>query len=198
MRLAQGWLPWTAVPLLGSLLAALVWWPAALALAALTVFVVWFFRDPDRQPSEGIVAAADGRIQEIDGRAVTFLNLHHVHVVRAPYEGTIETVERVSGGRLPAFLKGAEKNGGVAIVADTEWGNRRIDLKAGAIARRAVSFVDEGDHVAKGERIGMIRFGSRVDVDLPDPVRREVAPGDRVTAAETTIATPTDTGDASP
>lgn len=196
MRLAAGWLPWTAAPLLAALAAAFLWWPASLALVGVAVFVLVFFRDPDREVADGIVAAADGRIQSIDGRAVTFLNLHHVHVVRAPFAGTVREVERVRGSRLPAFLEDAEKNGGVSIIVDTEWGDRRVDLKAGMVARRAVAFVDEGEEIDKGQRIGMIRFGSRVDVDLPDAVLRHVEPGDRVWAAETTIATPTDAAEA--
>jgi phosphatidylserine decarboxylase len=174
----------------GALAAAFVWWPLAAALLALAVFVLVFFRDPERSPAEGVVAAADGHIKAVDGKAVTFLNLHHVHVVRAPYAGEVVSVERVQGARFPAFLEGAEKNGGVSITLDTEWGEHRVDLKAGFIARRATSYVDEGDEVAKGQRIGMIRFGSRVDVELPDRVDRRVDAGDRVWAAETTVATP--------
>jgi phosphatidylserine decarboxylase len=189
MRLANGWVPWVAAPALATVLASFVWWPAGLALAGLTVFVLVFFRDPERGVGEGIVAAADGTIREIDGRAVTFLNLHHVHVVRAPFAGRVAEVERVQGSRWPAFLKGAEKNGGVRIVLDTDWGRRIVDLKAGFIARRAVAYVEEGDRVDKAQRLGMIRFGSRVDVDLPDPVVRHVDPGDKTRAGETTLAT---------
>jgi phosphatidylserine decarboxylase len=188
MQLANGWQPWVAAPSLAAVLAAFTWWPAAVLLAGLAAFVLVFFRDPDRGVGDGVVAAADGHIQAIDGRAVTFLNLHHVHVVRAPFAGRIDDVERVEGSRWPAFLEGAEKNGGVRIVLDTQWGRRPVDLKAGMIARRAVAFVDEGDTVDKGQRIGMIRFGSRVDVDLPETLARHVESGDRVWAGETTIA----------
>lgn len=194
MRLAPGWVPWVLAPLAGALLALPFSLPLAVGLAALAVPAAAFFRDPERRPGEGIVAAADGRLRALDPKAVTFLNLHDVHVVRAPFAGRVRSVERVPGPRLPAFLEGAEKNGGVSITVDTTWGACEVHLIAGFLARRAVAFVEEGDAVDKGERVGLIRFGSRVDVELPEGARAAVEPGRRVRAAETTIAHPPDEG----
>lgn len=203
MRLAPGWHPWVLVPLVlalpllvsGSFFALGPFFGAAFLILA--AFCLWFFRDPERSVGEGIVAAADGRIQAVDGEAVTFLNLHDVHVVRAPFAGHVTAIDRVDGPRWPAFLQGAEKNGGVTITVETDWGQRRIELIAGMLARRAIPFVEEGQRLEKGQRIGMIRFGSRVDVDLPAAANPAVGPGDRVRAAETTIAQAPDPGDAS-
>lgn len=190
MQLAPGWRPWVIAPALASLPAFFLWRPAGLGLVGLGLFVLWFFRDPDRPVGEAIVSAADGRIREVDGKVVTFLNLHHVHVVRAPFAGRVRKIQRLAGGRVPAFLKGAEKNGGVSILVATEWGDLRVDLKAGLIARRAIAYVDEGDDIAKGQRVGMIRFGSRVDVQLPEGAQPCVGLAERVWAGQTTIAEP--------
>lgn len=195
MRLAKGW-AWFVAPLI---LLSVVFFIASLvhgsfvlvgaASLVLAGFVAWFFRDPDRETGPGIVAAADGRIKHVteDG-IVTFLNVHDVHVVRAPYEGRILRVERFDGPHRPAFLANAEKNAGVRVVLDTKWGEQTVRLVAGLVARRAVAWVDEGQTVAKGERIGMIRFSSRVDITLPPRADALVHAGDRVKAGTTTVA----------
>lgn len=190
MRLADGWLRWSILPALGALVAFWFWWPAAVALGIVAVGVLWFFRDPQRDIGEGIVAAADGRVQDIAPDAVTFLNLHDVHVVRAPYQGRVTRVETMEGPRFPAFLDRSAKNGGRAVTLNTPWGPQRVALIAGFLARRAVTFVEEGDHVSKGQRIGMIRFGSRVDVEIPGQATPVVEPGERVRAGESTLAKP--------
>lgn len=195
MRLAKGW-GWFVTPLVvlsgvfslaGLVDASFVFLGAALLVLA--AFVAWFFRDPERQTGPGIVAAADGRVQHVseDG-IVTFLNVHDVHVVRAPYEGRVMRVERFDGPHRPAFLANAEKNAGVRVVLDTAWGEQTVRLVAGLVARRAVAWVKAGQSVAKGERIGMIRFSSRVDITLPPQVDALVRAGDRVKAGMTTVA----------
>lgn len=203
MRLARGW-PWFVLPplilgLVALVLSAVQRWAlaAGVVLVVLAGLVAWFFRDPDRVVGSGIVAAADGRIQDASPTGiVTFLNVHDVHVVRAPYEGRVTAVRRFTGPRKPAFLDGAKHNAGVAIELETRWGVHELRLVAGLVARRAVAWVDTGDTVDKGERVGMIRFGSRVDVELPPESIPRVEPGEKAHAGETTIAAPPEDSDA--
>jgi phosphatidylserine decarboxylase len=165
--------------------------PFSLALLVVAVGLAAFMRDPDRSPGEGIVAAADGRVTAAGGRdVVTFLNVHNVHVVRAPYGGTVTRVERIDGPKRPAFSPGAGHNAGVRIALDTAWGELEMKLLTGIVARRAIAWVRPGERVEKGARVGMIRLGSRVDVQLPDGGRVLVRAGTRVRAGETTIAEP--------
>lgn len=195
MRLARGWTAFVLPPLaLGLLTLPLAPYTrlvpgVSVALVVLAGLVAAFFRDPDRETAPGVVAPADGRVREAGpDRIVTFLNVHDVHVVRAPYDARVTAVERLEGPRKPAFLDGAEKNGGVEIRLDHGDGEARLRLLAGLVARRAVAWVDEGDRVEKGDRVGMIRFASRVDVDLPPDAVPTVAEGDRVRASASTIA----------
>lgn len=189
MRLAPGSLPWVLVPLLAGL-GILPFFPAySLVPFTLAAGTALFFRDPERGTAPGVVAAADGRVRHVrDPNIVTFLNLHNVHVVRAPYAGEVTRIERFTGGHRPAFLRGAKRNAGVALTVETAWGPCEVRLVAGLVARRAVPYVQEGEHVQKGQRIGIIRFGSRVDVELPEGCEPHVRPGDRVRAAETSLA----------
>lgn len=193
MRLAPGSIPWVLVPLVATLVAVLspihVTW--AMLPGGLTVLVALFFRDPERTPGDGIVAAADGRVRSAQGgQVVTFLNVHNVHVIRAPYAGTVRRIERLPGGHRPAFLEGAKRNAGLAVTLETDWGALEVHLIAGLVARRAVAYVEAEQIVSKGQRIGIIRFGSRVDVELPAGAQATVTPGTRVRAAESTVAHP--------
>lgn len=197
MRLAPGWERFTLPPLAIGLisLALTPRFPLAGILAGigivLAVLVALFFRDPDRETGTGIVAAADGRIQAVEPDGiVTFLNVHDVHVVRAPYDGRIDRVQRFDGPRRPAFLSSAKTNAGVSVHIDTAWGPQEVRLVAGLVARRAVAWVEPGDTVEKGDRIGMIRFGSRVDIDTPASARPVVEVGEKARAGETTLADP--------
>lgn len=195
MGLARGWarfvLPALAVAL--TLTAGSVWQPVllapGLAFLVLAGLLAGFFRDPNRVVGDGIVAAADGRIQHVSGEGiVTFLNVHDVHVVRTPYAGRVERVERFEGHHRPAFLEGSKKNAGVRLELETPDGVQEVRLVAGLLARRAIAWVEEGDRVEKGDRVGMIRFASRVDVTLPEGAQPVVHRGDRVRAGETTVA----------
>ncbi|HEX17723.1 MAG TPA: phosphatidylserine decarboxylase [Thermoplasmatales archaeon] len=165
----------------------------------LTIFVMIFFRDPERRVGEGIVSPADGRIidiNEIDdpdvGESIKisiFMNLFDVHVNRMPLDGRILRIERTKGSFLPAFLKNADKNERNTILAETEIGKVKIVQIAGMLARRIVCYIREGDFLRKGERIGMIRFGSRVDLILPRrEVKIRVRKKDRVKAGADGIA----------
>jgi len=155
--------------------------------------VTVFFRDPDRQPDgEGVVSPADGKVtvlREEDGRVRlgVFMNLYDVHVNRAPVGGEVVASEHHDGGHLPAFSKDSERNERVVTRID----EHTVVQIAGAFARRITTYVGEGDTVERGERIGVIAFGSRVDVVFPESYEREdiaIEKGDRVRAGETVLA----------
>jgi len=160
-----------------------------------SLFFLFFFRDPEREiPPEGIVSPADGvvRFIEDDGkntRIGVFMNIHDVHVNRAPISGRVVDIRHVFGSYIPAFKKDSERNERTYMTIESPIGNVEVVQIAGALVRRIVTYVNEGDFVKKGERIGMIRFGSRVDVILPsDRVKVIAEKGDRVKAGESVIA----------
>jgi len=164
----------------------------------LTVFFTIFFQDPERKPSEGICAPADGIIKDLkreklDGkkyyRIVTFMNLQNVHVNRIPIDGKIVTIERKSGKYLPAYKEESIHNHQVVTTLETKIGIVKIIQIAGIFARRIIVYRSEGEKVEKGERLGMIMFGSRVDLLLPsDRVIVQVDLGKKVKANRTKIA----------
>jgi len=166
----------------------------------LVILFLVFFRDPDRTIGKGVVACADGRIREtkrledeVIGTCImvsTFMNLYNVHVNRMPIDGRIVDVKHYSGWHLPAFKKESEKNERVILIVDSDIGRVKIVQIAGAIARRIVVYVKKGDKIGKGDRIGIIRLGSRVDVYLPeDKIKKiNVKIGDFVKAGVDTVA----------
>jgi phosphatidylserine decarboxylase len=169
-------------------------------LILLTAFVGWFFRDPERKAGDGIVAAADGVVHAVSDLGdrvcvATFMNVHDVHVNRAPVSGTIVRVQRLKGPFLPAYDSRANKNNRRSYVIRSDIGDVEVVQICGIFARRIVPWVERGAKVKKGQRIGMIRFGSRVDVVLPkhtgrgDMITIRVKPRERVYAAITTLAT---------
>jgi phosphatidylserine decarboxylase len=177
---------------------AVVFSPLGGLVAALAgVAVVVFHRDPDRTvPDSGIVAPADGRVSVVREsgdslRVGVFMNLTDVHVNRAPMAGTVESVTHTSGGHWPAFTKESDRNEQVHV----EFDSHTVVLIAGAVARRIHPYVQPGETVGRGDRIGHISFSSRVDVVLPPSVSRsdlQVERGQHVTAGETVIATASD------
>ena len=172
----------------------------SILLFLLTAFFLMFFRDPERTIGKDIVVCADGKIREITdvkdkeiGESVnisTFMNIQNVHVNRMPFDGEITSIKHFSGLHIPAFKKESEKNERVIIIADTLIGKIKIVQIAGTLARRIVPYIKEGDNVKKGNRIGIIRLGSRVDVYVPkDKIKKiRVKVGDRVKAGEDSIA----------
>ena len=164
------------------------------------IFLLTFFRDPDRIIGEGIVACADGRIREISKvndekvgdctKISIFMNIYNVHVNRMPFDGTIRDIIHKNGIHLPAFKKESEKNERVITTIDSNIGTVKIIQIAGTIARRIVPYVKKGDNLKKGDKIGIIRFGSRVDVYLPTKKIKNISVrvADMVKAGETTIA----------
>ena len=165
-----------------------------------TIFLIQFFRDPKRIIGKDIVACADGKIREISSlkddivgnctKISTFMNIYDVHVNRIPLDGTIKDIIHIHGIHLPAFKKESEKNERVITTIDTKIGNIKIIQIAGTIARRIVPYIKKGDKLKKGDKIGIIRFGSRVDIFLPTKKIKviNVRVGDIVKAGETTIA----------
>lgn len=177
---------------------------AALPLLLITVFIVWFFRNPERSAPAGenlVISPADGKVIKIEDvrdhemmeglykKISIFMNVFSVHVNRVPYAGRIETIRYYEGKFFSANLDKAsldnERNGLVIRLKD----GRAIGMIqiAGLVARRIVCWVKEGMMVEKGERFGLIRFGSRVDVFLPPDTTVLVKLGDKVRAGETPI-----------
>ena len=200
VRLARGVSPWLFPTVAAAATSALLtrrdrrWALAAVPLGALTGAMLWFFRDPDRTPGDGrILSPADGVVQSIDPRAdgrtrvAIFMSPLNVHVNRAPLAGTVTSVEHIPGGFVPAFNKESENNERVVWHFDTELGDIEMVQIAGAVARRIVPYVPRGCKVEQGERIGLIRFGSRVDIYLPEGVEVAVEVGQATTAGVTRI-----------
>jgi phosphatidylserine decarboxylase len=191
-----------------TLLFFLLWPPLGWLFAAVTAWVAYFFRDPDRVTPirEGLVVApADGRINQIEKvrpphelglgetertRISIFLSIFDVHVNRAPVAGRVVRSIYVPGVFFNATLnKASEENERRALVIATPTGIEVAAVQiAGMVARRIVTFVSEGDSVSAGQRIGLIRFGSRVDVYLPAGRDALVAVGQRAIAGETVLA----------
>jgi len=188
-----------AVPLatLLGLLAVVIGWVlkpwAAIPFVLFLLFTLWFFRDPGRETPgdpDALIAPADGRIIRAgpDGISI-FMNVFNVHVCRAPRAGRILAVEHSPGRFLAAYRDDAPNHNErtTIVVADGER-EQRFTLIAGLIARRIVCRVAPGDRLQTGQRIGLIRFGSRVDVELGGDCRVAVEVGDRVVAGETILA----------
>jgi len=188
-----------------------IWDVATWPLVGLAIWVAAFFRDPVRVTPQGddlIVAPADGLVTMIERvpvpvemagpnglgdaplvRVSIFMSVFDVHVNRTPIAGTIRQVVYISGKFLNADLdKASEENERQHILVEG-FDGRRIGFTqiAGLVARRIVTFVKPGDIVASGQRVGLIRFGSRVDVYLPDGVEPQVALGQRSIAGETVL-----------
>lgn len=158
----------------------------------LTIFFFIFFRDPDREPigdEDDMVSPADGKVISIkDKKICIFMNIHNVHVNRAPLGGKVTHIDYKPGGYIPAFNKDSFVNERNHAVIDTKYGNIELTQIAGVLTRRIVSYISEGSLVKRGERIGIIRFGSRVDVIISQVYEFKVGLNDKVKAGETIIA----------
>jgi phosphatidylserine decarboxylase len=190
-----------------SLVLFLLWPPLAWLAVLVTAWIAYFFRDPARVTPlrEGLVIApADGRISAIERvrpplelglgeaerlRVSIFLSVFDVHINRSPVPGRIARSIYVPGSFLNAALdKASEENERRGIVIATGDGEIAVVQIAGLIARRIVTFVNDGDSLGVGERFGLIRFGSRVDVYLPPGHAALVAVGQRAVGGETVLA----------
>jgi phosphatidylserine decarboxylase len=194
-----------------TLLGWLLWEPLTWPLIIVTGWVAMFFRDPIRVTPQGqglIVSPADGLVTMIERvplppelrgvhglgeapllRVSIFMSVFDVHINRSPISGTIRQVVYISGKFLNADLdKASEENERQHFVVEDRQGNRvGFTQIAGLLARRIVTFAKVGDIVSAGQRVGLIRFGSRVDVFLPEGIACQVALGQRAIAGETVI-----------
>jgi phosphatidylserine decarboxylase len=191
-----------APPLVLGVVAGVFGWFAACAvLLLLTAFVVYFFRDPERlAPADPatVVSPGDGRVMEVvdepfegrPGRRISiFLAIWNVHVSRSPMAGRFERVDYRPGRfHIASRARASAENEQNVIHLETERGRIVFKQIAGWIARRVVCWKAPGDRVAKGERIGLIRFGSRMDVWLPSGVEILVRPGDHVAGGKSVLA----------
>jgi phosphatidylserine decarboxylase len=193
---------------LATLLLFLLWAPAGWAAAVVTLWMVYFFRDPWRvtptrpglliSPADGIVvsiAAATPPSELAMGdmavvRIGIFLNIFDVHVTRAPFGGRVAGMRYTKGRFVNASLdKASEGNERLAIrIAPPEGPDVAFVLVAGLVARRIVCNLYDGQQVATGQRAGIIRFGSRVDIYCPPPYVPMVVTGQRMVGGETVIA----------
>jgi phosphatidylserine decarboxylase len=198
----EGWL-FLAISLAVSLIAtwAVGTWSIPLWLCAL--FVLQFFRDPARVPpsdADAVIAPADGRIVAVEKttdpylqrealKISVFMNVFNVHSNRSPVDGEIKGRWYNPGSFLNAALdKASTENERNALWVKTDRGDVTFVQIAGLIARRILCYVASGDVLARGQRYGFIRFGSRVDVYLPLHARPEVSIGQKVKAAKTILA----------
>jgi len=192
---------------LAALVLFIIWRPLGWIGVILTLWCIYFFRDPTRVTPvrDGlIVAPADGRISQVAlavppvelglgaasvPRVSIFMSVFDVHVNRSPVSGEIERIVYRKGKFLNADLdKASEDNERNGFVIRTPSGRYGVVQIAGLIARRIVCFAKEGQLVAAGERIGLIRFGSRVDIYLPAGTKPLVAAGQYALGGETIIA----------
>jgi phosphatidylserine decarboxylase len=192
-----------AIPLLGA--AALLGWLAGffwgIPPVLLAVFVLWFFRDPERiipDTPGAVVSPADGKITDVSSvtvggtrhvRISIFLNVFDVHVNRSPIAGVIQDIRYQTGKFLNAMNEtSAELN--EQNVVTMEGDGERIIFKqiAGLLARRIVFTKKIGDRVARGERVGLIKFGSRTDILLNASASIQIKVGDRVKGGSTVLA----------
>ena len=198
----EGWVFILAPLVLALVLAWAGWYKVAALAAAVAAFMAFFFRDPERVSPDvpgAILAPADGRVADVreglddpfvgPARQVSiFLSPLDVHVNRAAIEGLVVSVDHRPGVFLPAYRpEASERNERTSIAI--QGGSDRVVLRqiAGILARRVVCRVRPGDTLRAGERFGMIRFGSRMDVVMPARARLAVRVGDRVRAGESVV-----------
>jgi len=169
----------------------------------LTVFLAYFFRDPHREPPQGdnlVIAPADGRILGIErvyepcflkGEAFKisiFLSLLDVHITRSPCRGVVPMCCHIPGKFCAAYKKEASQRNERNLIGIQSCGGKLLVVQvAGVVARRIVCWIEPGDEVEKGERIGMIKFGSCTELYIPVGVYLRVKEGDRVRGGETVL-----------
>jgi phosphatidylserine decarboxylase len=205
MRIDRAGFPFIAAALVpAAFLVAVRRYALAAPLAALGGFMAYFFRDPERQVPEDpdlVVSPADGRVMiagPSDGRwappgswkqVTIFLSPLDVHINRAPVAGRITRVDYRPGKFLPAYDERSNDNELNEVWVD--YNGRPVVFRqvVGILARRIVCRVQEGQMLERGERVGLMRFGSRMDVFMPDDAVLDVRVGDRVIGGETVLAT---------
>ncbi|HUI67806.1 MAG TPA: phosphatidylserine decarboxylase family protein [Nitrospirota bacterium] len=200
---SEGWPFIIPLMVLTVLLLTFGWNNIGCVSLALTLFILFFFRDPERSVPEGkdvVVSPADGKVivvkdiyepdylkQDVKQISI-FLSVFNVHVNRAPCDGTVETVKYNPGRFHVASVDKASLDNEQTAVVITK-GKYKVLVKqiAGLIARRIVCYAKPGDMIKTGERYGLIRFGSRVDIFLPKETELKVKVGDRIKGARDII-----------
>ena len=203
----EGW-KFAAIFFAISMAALMLWMPLAAIGFLLTLFTLWFFRDPERntpQDSNLIISSADGKVCLIDEayppeelsmdsqkmkRICVFMNVFNVHVNRSPIKGVVKDIVYKKGQFLNASLdKASDKNERSSLVINTDNGTKIIVVQiAGLIARRILGFISAKHNLEQGERFGLIRFGSRVDIYMPLNAVTKCVVGDMVIAGESVLA----------
>ena len=203
----EGW-KFAAIFFAISMAALMLWMPLAAIGFLLTLFTLWFFRDPERntpQDSNLIISSADGKVCLIDEayppeelsmdsqkmkRICVFMNVFNVHVNRSPIKGVVKDIVYKKGQFLNASLdKASDKNERSSLVINTDNGTKIIVVQiAGLIARRILGFISVNHNLEQGERFGLIRFGSRVDIYMPLDAVTKCVVGDTVIAGESVLA----------
>lgn len=177
-------------------------WPASTFFLLLSLFLAQFFRDPERTPAGGeetIVSPADGTVLSVgpapesppgaSRRITIFMSVFNCHVNRAPVTGRLTEYTYIPGKKMVAFNEKASlENEQNRITLTGARGIITFKQIAGTLARRIVFYPKPGDDLARGQRIGMIKFGSRADLFVPDAAEILVAKGARVKAGETPLA----------
>ncbi|MGH7831116.1 MAG: phosphatidylserine decarboxylase family protein, partial [Candidatus Binatia bacterium] len=203
-RIAREGFPFIGLFLALTVAGYFLFWPAAVAFGALTLFSLNFFRDPERLPPEGedlLVSPADGTVLKIEfqpgGRYLNephqkisiFMSALDVHVNRIPCHGTVERIHYHPGNFFVASLdKASEKNERNSVVVRTPRGDAVAFVQiAGLVARRIVCYLKEGMTARRGERYGMIRFGSRMELCFPPQWPVLVKAGQKVKAGTTPL-----------
>lgn len=200
MRLSSDGYPFILPPALVAVtLAALGRYPASLVVMLVAICVALFFRDPARHcaaPPDRFVSPADGRVVQVRRTAEggwlisIFLSVFNVHVARCPASGLLVASERIPGPLRAAFREDAAKNARVQMDIETPQGPVRLALMAGLVARRVLPWVQAPTQLRRGQRIAIIRFGSRAEIRLPERMQPTVKVGDRVRGGQTVIARP--------
>lgn len=185
--------------------AFLGWTTLTIITSVITIFVIYFFRDPERHHLEeknAVLTPADGRILEVKHvdekesplgqpsiKVSIFMNVFNVHVNRIPIKGTIKKISYHPGKFLSADLdKASEQNENNRVTLETADGREILVIQiAGLVARRIACWIDKGDTVKTGQRFGLIRFGSRLEVFLPADSKIIAQVGRKVKAGETVI-----------
>lgn len=199
----EGWV-FIAVPAVSALIFFVKGWLyLAFPLLFITLFITYFFRNPERVHPKGddiILSPADGKVVEVRDLAANdytngpakkvgvFMTLMDVHVNRSPVAGRVANIRYYPGRFFNASTdKASENNERNALIIEKDGVRIAVVQIAGVIARRIVCYLSEGDSVGMGERLGLIRFGSRVDLYLPPETEIGVLVGDKVKAGVTVI-----------
>lgn len=199
----EGW-PFLAISIVAALIVSLWSFAVSIPFWIIALFVLQFFRDPQRVAPEGdnlVLSPADGRIVAVEEvydiyaqrdaiKISVFMNVFNVHSNRSPVDGTVKKVQYFSGKFFNAALdKASLENERNAMVLETPDGRTVTAVQvAGLVAKRILCYAKQGDEFKRGQRYGFIRFGSRVDVYLPLGSRPRVVIGDKVSATSTALA----------